>query len=73
MKKVLFCPGVTAVFSLSLSGCGVKEIRQQTAFADQVGMISGKVVNSSGQKGDLIVLRFTDEDGVFAFKRMAVN
>lgn len=69
MKQVLcyFC-GLFLLVA-PLSGCGLKEIKQQTDVADQVGVIRGKVENKSGKEGDIVVVRFLDLDGVLAFQR----
>lgn len=68
MKRLFFYLCCMAVL-LVLWGCGVKEIKQQTFAAGQIGTIKGKVEVDGTQKGDIVVLHFEDEDGVLAFRR----
>ncbi|MBW1671250.1 MAG: alpha/beta hydrolase [Deltaproteobacteria bacterium] len=52
------------VILLSVSGCSLKEIHEQTQFVDNVGFIKGNINVTSNQKGVVIVLRFRDESGI---------
>lgn len=49
---------------LGIVGCSLKDIKKQTTAADNLGYIQGTVERTSSQKGNVIVLRFRDEDGV---------
>lgn len=47
-----------------LTGCSLKEIKEQTTLIDNIGVLKGKVVITSQQEGPVMVLRFMDENGI---------
>lgn len=51
-------------FGIAVSGCSLMEIDQQTGAVDSAGAITGKIDIQSDQHGPVIVLRFTDDQGV---------
>jgi hypothetical protein len=57
---------VLSVFCIffALTGCSLKEIKEQTQEVGNVGYIQGKIKVESDEKGTVVVLRFRDENGV---------
>ncbi|MEE4243479.1 MAG: alpha/beta fold hydrolase, partial [Desulfopila sp.] len=52
-----------------LSGCGFKDIHEQTSLMDNTGILKGTIRNESPQDGPIHVLRFRNEEGLFVLER----
>jgi pimeloyl-ACP methyl ester carboxylesterase len=55
---------VLGLLYVSMWGCGVKQIMEQTEIADNTGQIAGSIERTSPQKGPVIVLRFRNNNGI---------
>lgn len=49
-----------------LSGCSLKEIREQTNAIENAGVIKGNVKVKSPQKGPIVILRYKENNGVLS-------
>jgi len=48
---------------ITIQGCSLKEMRQQSEHIENLGKISGQIVTQSRQKGSIVVLKFVVENG----------
>ncbi|WP_455210661.1 lipase family alpha/beta hydrolase [Kaarinaea lacus] len=61
-----------ALLILTASGCGLKEIKQQTIEAENTGIITGKIKVKSDQKGPVVVLRIEDKGGILTIENQVI-
>lgn len=55
-----------------VSGCTLREIKKQAELADNVGVLKGKVIVKSNQKGPVFVLRFRNNNGVLILENKMI-
>jgi pimeloyl-ACP methyl ester carboxylesterase len=60
------------VINLASTGCSFLEAKKQVCLLDNIGSVKGTVIVTSPQKGQVVVLRFTDENGIPVLQRSIV-
>jgi pimeloyl-ACP methyl ester carboxylesterase len=58
--------------ALLMSACGLSEIRKQTAQAENVGVINGRVEVTIDQDGPVVVYRFENKSGVLVLEDQVI-
>ncbi len=70
IRTLIFC--VATMLAILASGCGLQEVRRQSAAVENTGILKGKVVVRSKQKGPVVVMRFEDKSGIFTLEQQQI-